>query len=167
MLSDSVIEECSELEKVLLTWTDKKLIEGSEFEQGYFESCITEGDLPPVEGASKDNYRFKSIYLKEVNKLIGFFDVYLGYPTRDCVWISIFVIDGTYRKKSYAQEVIKLVAEESKRSGFSKIGIGVYLNNWRALRFWTKAGFDKVKGIYGDGEYQVSKYGLIGLEKYL
>lgn len=91
--------------------------------------------------------------MKKENKLIGYFDVYFGYPTLDFVWSSIFVIDGVYRKKGYAQEVIKLIADESKRNGFSKMGIEVYLNNWRVLRFWTRAGFNKVIGIFGDGEY--------------
>lgn len=167
ILSDSILDECNELERVLLTWTDKEIIEGSGPEQGYFEKCITQGDLPPIEGASKNTYRLKSIYLNEESKLIGYFDAYLGYPTKDCIWISIFVIDRAHQKKGYAQEIIKLVANEGIRGGFSKIGIGVYLNNWRALRFWTKAGFNKVIGIFGDGEYQENKYGVIGLEKVL
>ncbi|HOV27296.1 MAG TPA: hypothetical protein PK566_13200 [Pseudobacteroides sp.] len=65
ILSDAVYEECSALEKVLKSWTDKNLIEGSDTESGYFEKCIKDGDLPPIEGASKDNYRLKSFYLKE------------------------------------------------------------------------------------------------------
>ena len=105
--------------------------------------------------------------MKEENKLIGYFDVYFGYPDTSCVWISIFVIDEAFRKKGYAQEAISYISDVCKKNGFLKIGIGVYLNNWRALRFWTKAGFEKVFGIYGDGEYQENKYAVIGLEKLL
>lgn len=167
ILSDAVYKECSDLEKVLKSWTDKKLIEGSHTESGYFEKCIKDGDLPPIKGASKDNYRLKSIYLKEENKLIGYFDLYFGYPSRECVWISIFVIGGEFRKKGYAQEIIKYLSSECNENGFLRIGIGVFLNNWRALRFWTKAGFDKVFGIYSDGEYEENKFATIGLEKLL
>ncbi len=166
-LSDSVLSECKELEKVLLSWTDKKIIEGTDSEPGYFEMCINNGDLPPIRNASKDNYILKSIYLKEENKLIGYFDLYFGYPDTSCVWISIFVIDEDFRKKGYAQEAISYISDACKKNGFLKIGIGVYLNNWRALRFWTKSGFDKVIGIFEDGEYQENKYGVIGLEKLL
>ena len=48
---------------------------------------------------------------------------------------------------------------------YYKIGLGVYLKNWKALRFWTKSGFDKVIGIYGDKVFGQDKYALIGLEK--
>lgn len=167
VLSDAVMDECDELEKVELSWTDKKLIEGSGAESGYFEKCIKDGDLPPVKGVCKDNYRLKSVYLKGDHKLIGYFDLYYGYPSGNCVWISIFVIDGTFRQKGYAQEVINYVSDDCRKSGFKKMGIGVYLNNWRALRFWTQIGFDKVSGIYGDGEYRENKYATIGLEKIL
>lgn len=167
IISDAVLEECSELERVQQSWTDKKLVEGCEFDDGYFERCIKEGDLPPIEEADKSNYRLKSIYLKEEKNLIGFFDMYFGYPTKDCAWISIFVIDSSYRKNGYAQEVINMISNECKKFGFSKIGIVVYLNNWRALRFWTQAGFDKVTGIFCDGEYQENKYARIKLEKIL
>jgi len=167
IISNAVLEECGDLEKVLLSWTDKKLIEGSDSESGYFEKCIKDGDLPPIKEANKCNYRLKSIYLKGENKLIGYFDLYFGFPSTDCVWISIFVIDGAFRKEGYAQEVINKLSNECKKNGFPKIGIGVFLNNWRALRFWTKAGFDKVFGIFCDGEYQENKYAAIGLEKIL
>ena len=41
------------------------------------------------------------------------------------------------------------------------------LKNWKGLRFWTKAGFDKVIGIYGDKVYNQNAFALIGLEKIL
>jgi GNAT superfamily N-acetyltransferase len=165
IISEAVLDECDALEKVLQSWSDKMLIEGSGPESGYFKKCLTEGDLPPIDGASRDNYRLKSIYIKGENKIIGYFDLYFGYPSTDCVWISIFVIDEAFRKKGYAQETIKYLSNDFQKNGFSKMGIGVFLNNWRALRFWTKAGFDKVSGINGDGDYQKNKYATIRLEK--
>lgn len=167
ILSEAVLDECDDLEKVLQSWSDKMVIEGSGTESGYFEKCITEGDLPPIEGASRDNYRLKSIYLKGEDKIIGYFDIYFGYPSNDCVWISIFVMDGAFRKKGYAQEIIHYLSNEFQKNGFSKMGIGVFLNNWRALRFWTKIGFDKVSDIRADGDYQENKYATIRLEKSL
>lgn len=164
-LAEAVLDECDDLERVLLSWTDKELIEGQGVESGYFERCINNGDLPPIRDAKIDNYKFFSIYLKEENKLIGYFDLYFGYPTDDTVWISIFVIDGSYRKKGYAQEVIDKLSQEFMKNGFCKLGVGVYLNNWRALRFWTKVGFDKVLGVFCDGDFHPDKYAIIRLEK--
>ena len=167
LLKEAVHEECSELKSVLYTWTDKQLVEGSGYESEEFEKWISEGDLPPIENASKENYRLKSIYLNEENKLIGYTGLYMGYPSKDCLWIGILVIDSGYRKNGYAQEVISCISDEACANGFSSLGIAVYLNNWRALRFWTKAGFDRVTGISCDGEYKEEKFASIKLKKEL
>ena len=164
LISDALAGDCGALERVALSWSDKKLIEGYDLEKGYFEKCINQGDLPPVTNANKRNYRLKAIYLKKEKSLIGFFDLYYGYHSADCVWISIFVIDSPFRKQGYAQEVISFLKRRCKSEGFLKIGIGVYLNNWRALRFWTKAGFVKIMGVNCDGDYQKNKFATIKLE---
>ncbi|MDO9680586.1 MAG: GNAT family N-acetyltransferase [Bacteroidales bacterium] len=167
LLKEAIHEECIKLKSVLHTWTDKQLVEGSGFEGEDFEKWISEGDLPPVENACKANYRLKSIYLKEENKLIGYIGLYMGYPAKDCLWIGILVIDSGYRKNGYAQEIISRISDDAGANGFSKLGIAVYLNNWRALRFWTKAGFDRVTGISCDGEYEEEKFATIKLQKEL
>ncbi len=50
---------------------------------------------------------------------------------------------------------------------YRKIGLGVHLKNWKALRFWTKAGFDKVIGIYGDKAFAQDNFSVIALERSL
>lgn len=167
ILVDAIIEECNELQKICETWDDKKLIEGTDFEPDYIYKCITEGDLPPMPNANKENYRLKSIYLKDIGNLIGFTDIYYGYPSEDTIWISLFMIDKEFRKNGYAQEVIDFITTECIKDGYKKIRIGVRLKNWRGLKFWTKAGFDKVFGIFGDETYSESTFALMGLEKRL
>lgn len=167
IIADARIEECKELQEICDTWDDKKIIEGTDFEPNYIYKCITEGDLPPTPDANKENYRLKSIYLKDTGKLIGFTDIYYGFPSEDTIWISLFMIDKKFRKNGYAQEVIDFITSECIKSTYEKIGIGVHLKNWRGLRFWTKAGFDKVFGVFGDDTYSESNFALIGLEKSL
>ncbi|WDV44618.1 GNAT family N-acetyltransferase [Clostridiaceae bacterium M8S5] len=159
--------ECERLQNICMSWDDKIKLEGEEFEDDYIEKCLKNGDLPPIQTASKDNYRLKSIYLKKGNELIGFFDLYYGYPAEDTIWIGMFLIDKKYQNNGYAREVIELVIKESNKTDYRKIGIGVYLKNWKGLRFWTRAGFDKVFTISGDKEYSDKTFALIGLEKYL
>lgn len=165
IISESIIEECNELQVICDKWNDKLIIEGSNFESDYIYKCLTEGDLPPKPNANKDYYRLKSIYVKATGELIGFYDIYYGFPSDETAWISIFIIDKQFRKNGYAQEAIDFISEESIKRGYRKIGIGVHLKNWRALRFWTKAGFDKISGIFGDDTYSESTFSLIGLEK--
>lgn len=167
IIKNSTIEECNELQKISESWEDKKEVDGEEFAVNYFYKCLTEGDLPPLPNAHKDYYRLKSIYLKDSEKLIGFFDLYFGFPTIKTVWISIFVLDQEYRKNGYGQEIIEFISAEVRKTEFMKIGIGVHLKNWPALRFWTKAGFDKILGIYGDEKFSETTFALMGLEKSL
>lgn len=166
-ISDSTLNECNNLQSICDSWVDKKLIEGTEFEPNYIYNCLTNGDLPPIPNASKSLYRLKSIYLKHTDELIGFTDLYFGYPANDTAWISIFMIHKKFRNKGYAQEAIAILSEECRLLGFKKIGIGVYLKNWRALRFWTKVGFNKITSISGDKDYSEKSFARIGLEKSL
>lgn len=166
-ISDSTLDECNDLQSICDSWVDKKLIEGTEFEPNYIYNCLTKGDLPPIPNASKSSYRLKSIYLMHTDKLIGFTDIYYGYPSNDSVWISVFLIHEKFRNNRYAQETIEMISEECKSKGYKKIGIGVYLKNWRALRFWTKVGFDKVTRISGDKDYSEKTFARICLEKSL
>jgi GNAT superfamily N-acetyltransferase len=164
---DSSMSECDALQNICESWVDKVLVEGSEFESNYIYNCLTKGDLPPIPNASKSSYRLKSMYLKHTDELIGFTDLYFGYPTNDSAWISIFIIREKFRNNGYAQEAIDIISEECRMLGYKKIGIGVCLKNWRALRFWTKVGFDKVTSISGDKDYSENSYARIGLEKNL
>lgn len=165
ILKEATLAEANELQNIYEEWDDKELLEGSKAEEGYIKNSILEGDLPPVDGASKDKYSLKAIYLRENNEIIGFVDSYFGYPQETTVWISIFVISKEYRKNGYAQEALSLIVQDYSKEGCKKIGIGVYLKNWRGLRFWTKAGFNKVIGVFGDKDYSDHTYAFIGLEK--
>lgn len=160
-------EECEELTRISNTWDNKKIVEGEDFEPDYIYKCLTEGDLPPIPNAKKDKYRLKSVYSKESKSLVGFFDLYHGYPNSDSIWISIFIIDKENRKSGYGKEVIEYICKEAKMKNYKKICVGVQLKNWSALRFWTKSGFDKIMGIYGDKMYSENNFAVIGLENIL
>ncbi|KAB2866943.1 MAG: GNAT family N-acetyltransferase [Bacteroidales bacterium] len=116
-ITDSTMNECSDLQNICESWVDKVLIEGYEFESTYIYNCLTKGDLPPIPNASKSLYRLKSIYIKQTDELIGFTDLYFGYPTNDSAWISIFVIHEKFRNNGYAQEAIAILTEECKLIG--------------------------------------------------
>jgi ribosomal protein S18 acetylase RimI-like enzyme len=75
------------------------------------------------------------------------------------------MISKDYRKSGYAQEAIDSIFTECSKAGFKNIGIGVFLKNWRGLRFWTKAGFTEVTGISGNAEYSENTFAFIRLLK--
>ena len=167
IIKDATMDECEELQHICSTWEDKELVEGDSFEPNYILKCLTEGDLPPIQDASKENYCLKSIYSKQHCSIIGFIDIYHGYPKSDTLWISIFVLHKDFHSKGFGKEVMESLIKDAMETIYRKIGLGVNLKNWKALRFWTKAGFDKVIGIYGDKAFAQDNFAVIRLEKSL
>lgn len=165
IIKDSSLDECERLQAICDSWQEKKMTEGEAFESNYVFKCLTQGDLPPIPNASKSNYRFRSIYVKSDQTLIGFFDLYFGYPRKDVVWIGMFMIDPKHRRKKYGQEALDLIRDDIKNEGYMKIGLGVHLKNWQALRFWTSLGFSHIMGIFGDNIYGEDNFAVMGLEK--
>ncbi|WP_367328856.1 GNAT family N-acetyltransferase [Lentimicrobium sp.] len=164
-LSFSVMEECETLQHICDNWIEKEEIEGYSFENDYIYKCLTSGDLPPIANVTKEAYQLLSVYSIETNELVGFTDIYFGYPDELTAWISILIITKEHRNKGFAQEVISLLSTRCKKEGFKKLGIGIYLNNWRALRFWTKAGFNTITGIKGEKDFNADSFARIMLEK--
>ena len=165
VIKESSLDECDRLQAICDSWREKKMTEGEAFESDYVFKCLTQGDLPPIANANKSNYHFKSIYLKSDNSLIGFFDLYMGYPKKNVVWISMFMIDPKHRRKKYGQEALDLIRDDLINEGYKKMGLGVHLKNWQALRFWTQLGFNHITGIYGDKIYGEDYFAIMGLEK--
>lgn len=166
LVRKAVSEDITALEKVCASWDNKLLLEGEDFPENYIKDCITKGDLPPVSNADLSNYAFK--VLQETDgRIIGFFDVYHGYPDDKTAWISTFLIDKETRGKSYGKEVVESIFEQCKTAGWKSIGLGVHLKNWLGVRFWTKNGFNSITGIYGNKEYSESAFSIMVLKKEL
>lgn len=165
MICNATIDEEDKLVNICRSWKNKKELEGNSFTDDYISNSILKGNLPPIDNASKDNNRFQSIYLKKTNQLIGFIDMYLGFPKDSTLWIGMFIIDEKYQDKGYAHEVIELIENELKGTKYNEIGIGVYLKNWKGLRFWIKEGFTKINKITGDKEFSENTFAVISLEK--
>lgn len=166
-IRDAVQNDAPALKSICASWSDKLLLEGEGFEEGYIEKCISAGDLPPIANASKEFYQLKSIYSKGDSNIVGFLDVYHGYPKPSTVWISIFVVNAEVQQHGVGREAVAAIAAEAKEKGYSSIGIGVHLKNWKGLRFWTKNGFDKITDIRGDKEYGSNNFSVLYLERFL
>lgn len=162
---NATMENINELTKISASWENQLEINGHFLDKEYFQTAIIEGDLPPVANATKDNYHLMEVYFEE--ELIGFFDLYFGYPKADIAWISILIIDKEKRHNHHGKEVLKRIESFVQAKAFTKIGIGVDLKNHSGLMFWTKNGFSQVMGVYGDKEYGVDKFAVICLLKEL
>lgn len=164
LIKNASMSECSKLQDICSSWTTRASLEGIIFDEDYIYNCLTVGDLPPIDDSSIDNYFLKSIYLKNPKQLIGFFDIYLGYPTPDILWLSVFLLDKDFQSKGYGREAVAGLINSTSQTDFNQIAFSVHLKNWKALRFWIKAGFDKILDVYGDKVLKENSFSLITLE---
>ncbi|GAA0121801.1 MAG: GNAT family N-acetyltransferase [Clostridium argentinense] len=63
----------------------------------------------------------KSIYSNKSNDIIGFIDIYHGYPNLQTLWISIFVLDRNIQNKGFGQEVIDALTKDAIDTNYSPI----------------------------------------------
>lgn len=164
IISEAAHSDLMRLEAICKSWEDKTWIEGEAFPDEYIESCLEKGDLPPSPLATKENYRLKKIVMKDSDEIIGYFDLYYGFPSEDCIYMSIFLIDSKYQKMHHAKEVVTQLIAEGKRTSYKKLSIGVQLKNWKALKFWINSGFKSIRGYYGDSILSDSTFAILGLE---
>ena len=165
IIRNSILNDIQELQSVCFGWDEKKYLEGDLFDYNYIEKCLLSGDLPPQDNVNKEYYRIKTICSKKDLKIVGFFDLYHGYPKTTSIWISILLIKKEMQKNGFGKEVIEAIAKSGRDKKYVNIGVGVHLKNWKALRFWRKNGFDKILGIYGDYEFGENNFSIIRLEK--
>jgi ribosomal protein S18 acetylase RimI-like enzyme len=126
---------------------------------------LTEGDLPP--NGSKDRFKVQSIFSKVTSEMVGYMTLYQGYPDNKTVWLTFFYIGVVNQARGFGQEIISQFALEAKTAGFRRLMLQVALKNWGAIRFWTKAGFNKITGFYGDKTYGNNTFANLALEKSL
>jgi ribosomal protein S18 acetylase RimI-like enzyme len=168
-VEDSTLAEANELQQVhdacayIEAWTGA--LPDSRHAQPML-SALQGGDLPP--GGSKEFFRLQSIRLKATSQLIGFADVYHGYPTPDTFWVGFLGIHPAYQSQGYGRECVQgLIDVVTGLRAYSGIRLGVALKNWPALRFWTKAGFNRVVEIRGDKVYSEQSFAFLYLERRL
>jgi len=149
------IEIADELQSIYESWTEKEAVTGHACEKDYMLKAINHEDLPPIEGASKDNHILYVYY--DQGKLIGFTDVYLGYPDKTCLWIGLMVVDKKYRQRGYGQKIIESLIMKYPTY---HIGIGVDTKNLSGLKFWHKQGFNDLFSVHIN-----EAYGLLGLKR--
>ena len=167
IISEATMNDERTLQDICFTWENKVFIEGDAFQSDYIKNCLENGDLPPTSEACKENYRLKKITLKDTGEIIGFFDLYYGYPSSNSIYISILLIDSKKQKMNYGKEVVEKIIYEGRLSSFEKIALGVQLKNWKALKFWINLGFNKILGYYGSTTLSEDTIAMIGLEKSL
>jgi GNAT superfamily N-acetyltransferase len=75
-------------------------------------------------------------------RLVGCLEVLRGWPTPDCLYIGLLLIDPRWQGKGLGRRVLGLLAERTKAwPQVKRWRISVVKNQVGALRFWRKQGF--------------------------
>ncbi|WNR43666.1 GNAT family N-acetyltransferase [Paenibacillus roseipurpureus] len=167
IFEDIKLQEIEEVQDLYESSSNIRIWDGREPDKGYLKQCFFTGDLPP--GGKKENYKIQTIRTNKdaSNNLIGMLSIYHGYPLDDTTYLAFMCVGNNYKNQGNGQEIISQLIIELTRLEYKEIRINVELKNWSALRFWSKLGFDKINGIFGDKDYSDSTYSNIELTRFL
>ena len=118
----------------------KKLLE--EFDKEFSPCLSSKLDLSSYCAKLSENAMF--LLCTEKEHRIGYIAFYEN-RTDNFVYITSFCIKKDYRGKSIAQDMIKELCEYSKKRRCKKIILEVRCNNERALHFYKKVSFHKLR----------------------
>ena len=166
---DSVVDELPELEAVADTCLYVNAWTGWRAEEHPGESlrnAVTDG-LPPPDG-SKELYRMQTIRLRSTNRVIGFVAGYHGWPDPDTFYITEVMIDAQFQGQGYGRELASGLTDAVAQLGaYGRICLLAALKNWPALRFWMRAGYNRMVDYRGDKRHSPETFAYLMLEKAL
>ncbi len=98
---------------------------------------------------------WRPIGIKIDDKYIGFamYGLWINEGTNGRVWLDRFLIDKRYQNMGYAKIVLPLLIEKIKNEyNYNKLYLSVYEDNYIAINFYKKLGFEfnKEKDINGE-----------------
>ncbi len=89
------------------------------------------------------------------DKLIAIMDLIDGYPTSDCAYIGLFMLDIKYQGQHIGTSIINELIDYLKNQHFNEIQLGYVKTNPQAKHFWSKLGFTQCRDEVDFGEYFV------------
>ena len=117
-------------------------------------SILTEGKESTIETSIKDidevppGFDIKQkifVGIWENDKVIGVLDLIKGYPSENCLWIGLLMINGEMHCKKIGSKIVTAIQKASTIVGYTSIQIAVHENNANGMAFWRKHGFEKIR----------------------
>jgi ribosomal protein S18 acetylase RimI-like enzyme len=168
-IRDSVLDELPELEAVVAAcsyiheWTGYR---PEDHPGDSLRSALTDGELPP--NGSKEFHRMQSIRLRDKGHLIGYLAAYHGWPTAGSFFITYLMIGPQFQGQGYGTELTRAWSDLVLQLGaYTRMRLLAALKNWPALRFWIRAGFDRIVDYRGDERHSPETFAYLMLEKLL
>jgi ribosomal protein S18 acetylase RimI-like enzyme len=78
---------------------------------------------------------------REVAGVLGY---YVGYPQPDGLYVSQLFLRPRWQGMGLGREVVDALEQQAAAAGVREIRLGVDPDNWGALRFWVRVGYDRI-----------------------
>jgi GNAT superfamily N-acetyltransferase len=118
------------------------------FSEADLKSILDKTDLPP--GGSPEFFRAKMILAPD-HSPAGYLVTYSGYSAPNMLWVGSLFLHRDCHRMGLGGAAMRAVEQEAARSGFERVGLGVYAMNTRGLQFWVGRGYDKIETVKVNG----------------
>ncbi|HWN68401.1 MAG TPA: GNAT family N-acetyltransferase [Haliangium sp.] len=98
--------------------------------------------LPP--GGSRERARTFVIRARAGHEIAGVLGYYVGYPEQDALYVSQLFLRPRWQGMGLGREVMGALEQRADGAGAREIRLGVDPDNWGALRFWVRVGYDRI-----------------------
>ncbi len=85
---------------------------------------------------------------RKTNAALGYFQFELDAPESGRCWLPMFVLNEQARGRGVSHEAVEsLIHTVSESEAFQSVGLNVYVENARALKFWFMLGWQEILGV--------------------
>lgn len=132
--------DCEQVMAIFRTNPEYFLLTGGK--EAEIEDFLVMIDEAPANFDLRNKY-FVGVW--ENGNCLGVLDLLKGYPNRNCIWIGLIMIHGLLQRRQIGHTIVSAIFEAAKIMGYDAVQLGVVDNNEKALRFWEKLGFEKIR----------------------
>jgi ribosomal protein S18 acetylase RimI-like enzyme len=108
-------------------------------------SAIEHEILPP--GGRRERARTFLIRAHAGRELAGVLGFYAGHPGPDALYVSLLFLRPRWQGLGLGREVMSALEQRAAGAGARELRLGVDPDNWGALRFWVRLGYDRVAAL--------------------
>ena len=89
--------------------------------------------------------------MEKNQKLVGIWDVLIGYPEPDIAFVGLFILIPQERGKGMGRKSYLLIEDWLQHKGMKHIHLAVNFQNTSGLLFWKKMGFQhlETRALFG------------------
>lgn len=126
-----------------------------------FDECF----VPSISQMKKDKREFAlklsenaiTLILKSGNEILGFLSAYMNDMQTNIAFLSLIAVDKSFRKIGLGELLLNAAEKEALTRNLKYFKIEVYEDNFPAIKFYKKYGFEIVDKLNNNSFYMIKK----------